>query len=107
MARFLLSEVYDVTGIGIVLVGKVAGGSLKAGMSAQISGLEILIKTIEMNKKNIREARSGDGVGLFVLVHGSIPVPEEKKGFFQALFKPGSSNKGILSKLKGKEIVFN
>lgn len=107
MATFRLIDVYNLTGIGLVPVGKVEEGIIRIGMKANLEGSIIEIKEIEMHHEKINEAKAGDNVGISVNVSSEKPAPE-KRGILNALFgnKRGNS-KSILEKYKGRIIEFN
>jgi translation elongation factor EF-Tu-like GTPase len=108
MAKFHLQDVYNVTGIGIVIVGKVLDGTLKPGMTAQVGGLTISAVKLEIRWKTPSEARPGDNVGVYLRISGPISsVPEEKRGFFQSIFGAKPSYKDELLKFRQTDIEFN
>ena len=65
-----IQDVYEITGIGTVPVGKIETGIMKPGMKIKVlpgrtgDGVEGEIKTIEMHHESLPEARAGDNVGL-------------------------------------------
>ncbi len=68
--RMPIQDVYDITGIGTVPVGKVETGILKVGQKVKIlpgrsgTGIDGEIKTIEMHHEQLKEAPAGDNVGI-------------------------------------------
>ena len=70
--RMPVQDVYDITGIGTVPVGKVETGILKMGMKVKVlpgrtgEGLEGEIKTIEAHHETLQEAVAGENVGVNV-----------------------------------------
>lgn len=66
--RVPIQDVYTITGIGTVPVGRVETGILKAGDRVTFvpSGTSGEIKSIEMHHEEIPEARPGDNVGFNV-----------------------------------------
>jgi elongation factor 1-alpha len=68
--RMPIQDVYEITGIGTVPVGKIETGIMKPGMKIKVlpgrtgDGVEGEIKTIEMHHESLPEARAGDNVGL-------------------------------------------
>jgi len=68
--RMPVQDVYEITGIGTVPVGKIETGIMKPGMKVKIlpgrtgEGVDGEIKTIEMHHETLPEARAGDNVGI-------------------------------------------
>jgi elongation factor 1-alpha len=66
--RVPVQDVYTITGIGTVPVGRVETGILKTGQNVifQPSGVKGEVKTIEMHHEQTTEARPGDNIGFSV-----------------------------------------
>ena len=70
--RLPLQDVYNITGIGVVPVGRVETGVMKLGDKVIIvparegNGVKGEVKTIEMHHEQIQEAIPGDNVGFSV-----------------------------------------
>src|SRR3989344_3774957 len=68
--RMPLQDVYEITGIGTVPVGKIATGVMKVGQKVIIlpgrsgTGVHGEIKTIEMHHEQLPAAEAGDNVGI-------------------------------------------
>ena len=68
--RMPVQDVYDITGIGTVPVGKVETGIMKQGMKVKVlpgrtgTGIEGELKTIEAHHETLPEALAGDNVGV-------------------------------------------
>ncbi|MEK0337448.1 MAG: translation elongation factor EF-1 subunit alpha [Nitrosopumilus sp.] len=68
--RMPVQDVYDITGIGTVPVGKIETGIMKVGQKIKVlpgrtgDGLEGEVKTIEMHHEQMQEALAGDNVGI-------------------------------------------
>jgi elongation factor 1-alpha len=68
--RMPLQDVYDITGIGTVPVGKIETGIMKIGQKVIVlpgrsgKGVEGEVKTIEMHHETMQEAPAGDNVGI-------------------------------------------
>ena len=68
--RMPVQDVYDITGIGTVPVGKIETGIMKQGMKVKIlpgrtgEGVQGEIKTIEAHHEMLSEAPAGDNVGV-------------------------------------------
>jgi elongation factor 1-alpha len=68
--RMPLQDVYEITGIGTVPVGKIETGIMKNGMKVIIlpgrsgKGIEGEVKTIEMHHEQLPQAEAGDNVGI-------------------------------------------
>jgi elongation factor 1-alpha len=68
--RMPLQDVYEITGIGVVPVGKIETGIMKVGQKVIIlpgrsgKGVPGEIKTIEMHHESMPEALAGDNVGI-------------------------------------------
>jgi elongation factor 1-alpha len=68
--RMPLQDVYEITGIGVVPVGKIETGIMKVGQKVIIlpgrsgKGIPGEIKTIEMHHESMPEAAAGDNVGI-------------------------------------------
>ncbi|MBS3151870.1 translation elongation factor EF-1 subunit alpha [Candidatus Woesearchaeota archaeon] len=70
--RLPLQDVYNITGIGVVPVGRVETGVMKVGDKVIIvpgregTGIKGEVKTIEMHHEQIQEAVPGDNIGFSV-----------------------------------------
>jgi len=70
--RLPLQDVYNITGIGVVPVGRVETGIMKVGDKVAIvparegNGVKGEVKTIEMHHEQIQEAVPGDNIGFSV-----------------------------------------
>ena len=70
--RLPLQDVYNITGIGVVPVGRVETGVMKVGDKVIITpgregtGVRGEVKTIEMHHEQIQQAEPGDNVGFSV-----------------------------------------
>ncbi|MFH0752226.1 MAG: translation elongation factor EF-1 subunit alpha [archaeon] len=70
--RLPIQDVYNITGIGVVPVGKVETGVMKIGDKVTVvparegTGVSGEIKTIEMHHEQVQEAVPGDNVGFSV-----------------------------------------
>ena len=68
--RMPVQDVYEITGIGTVPVGKIETGIMKKGMKVIVlpgrtgKGIEGELKTIEMHHEQMDEAQAGDNVGI-------------------------------------------
>ncbi len=68
--RMPLQDVYEITGIGTVPVGKIVSGAMKTGQKVVVlpgrtgKGIEGEVKTIEMHHEQLPEATAGDNVGI-------------------------------------------
>ncbi len=68
--RMPIQDVYEITGIGTVPVGKIETGIMKIGMKVKIlpgrsgRGIDGEVKTIEMHHEQLKEAPAGDNVGV-------------------------------------------
>ena len=58
-----IQEVFNITGIGAVLVGNVKSGTLKIGMKLRINGKNMTVKTIEKHHEKLQVAHEGDNIG--------------------------------------------
>ncbi len=68
--RMPVQDVYEITGIGTVPVGKIETGVMKQGMKVKVlpgrtgKGIEGEVKTIEMHHESLPQADAGDNVGI-------------------------------------------
>ena len=68
--RLPIQDVYEITGIGTVPVGKIETGIMKIGQKVKVlpgrtgKGIDGEVKTIEMHHETIPEAQAGDNVGI-------------------------------------------
>jgi elongation factor 1-alpha len=68
--RMPLQDVYEITGIGVVPVGKIETGKMKPGQKVIVlpgrsgKGVPGEIKTVEMHHEQMPEAIAGDNVGI-------------------------------------------
>jgi elongation factor 1-alpha len=70
--RLPLQDVYNITGIGVVPVGRIETGVMKVGDKVVFvpgregKGVEGEVKTIEMHHEQVQEAEPGDNIGFSV-----------------------------------------
>jgi elongation factor 1-alpha len=66
--RLPIQDVYTITGIGTVPVGRIETGIMKTGQNVvfEPAGVKGEVKTIEMHHEQITEAKPGDNVGFSV-----------------------------------------
>ncbi|MCH8329688.1 MAG: elongation factor 1-alpha, partial [Nanoarchaeota archaeon] len=70
--RMPVQDVYEITGIGTVPVGKIETGIMKVGQKVKVlpgrtgEGIDGEVKTIEMHHEQMQEAKAGDNVGINV-----------------------------------------
>ncbi|CAF1642178.1 unnamed protein product, partial [Adineta ricciae] len=66
--RMLIENVYKISGIGTVLLGKIQSGMIRTNMKIQINPLNLIeeIKLIEVNDETIQEAYAGSYVSFSV-----------------------------------------
>jgi len=78
--RLPLQDVYKITGIGTVPVGRVETGVLKPGMVVHFApcGVTTECKTVEMHHTNLEEAIPGDNVGFNIK---GISVKDLRRGY--------------------------
>jgi len=78
--RLPLQDVYKITGIGTVPVGRVETGILKAGITATFGpmGQTAEVKCVEMHHEKVEEAFPGDNVGFNVR---GLSVTDIKRGY--------------------------
>ena len=89
--RMPIQDVYNITGIGVVPVGKIETGVMKLGQKVvampgrEGSGVKGEVKTIEMHHSQQQEAEPGDNVGISVrgfgkkdIARGDVIGPEDK-----------------------------
>ncbi len=68
--RMPIQDVYEITGIGTVPVGKIETGIMKVGQKVKIlpgktgKGIDGEVKSIEMHHEQLQEAPAGDNVGV-------------------------------------------
>jgi len=68
--RMPIQDVYEITGIGTVPVGKIETGIMKVGQKIKIlpgrsgKGMDGEVKSIEMHHEQLKEAPAGDNVGV-------------------------------------------
>lgn len=78
--RIPIQDVYKISGIGTVPVGRVETGVLKPGTTISIApvGINAEVKNIEMHHTNVLEALPGDNIGFNVK---GISVKDVKRGY--------------------------
>ncbi|MBL2032353.1 elongation factor 1-alpha, partial [Klebsiella pneumoniae] len=78
--RLPIQDVYKISGIGTVPVGRVETGSIKAGMVVAFapSGVTTEVKSVEMHHETLEVANPGDNVGFNVK---NVSVKDIKRGF--------------------------
>eukprot|EP01015_Nassula_variabilis_P018423 TRINITY_DN2_c25_g1_i1.p1 TRINITY_DN2_c25_g1~~TRINITY_DN2_c25_g1_i1.p1 ORF type:complete len:454 (+),score=142.05 TRINITY_DN2_c25_g1_i1:80-1441(+) len=78
--RLPLQDVYKISGIGTVPVGRVETGLIKPGITVQFapSGITTEVKSVEMHHQQLTEAAPGDNVGFNVK---NVSVKDIRRGF--------------------------
>jgi len=78
--RLPLQDVYKISGIGTVPVGRVETGTLKKGVVCTFGPMNITteVKSVEMHHESVDEAEPGDNVGFNVK---QLSVTDIKRGF--------------------------
>jgi elongation factor 1-alpha len=78
--RLALSDVYKISGIGTVPVGRVETGILKPGMVVNFAPTNLTseVRSIEMHHENLKEAKPGDNIGFNIR---NIAQKDLKKGY--------------------------
>jgi len=78
--RLPLQDVYKISGIGTVPVGRVETGILKPGMTVTFapSGVSTDVKSVEMHHEQLQEAVPGDNVGFNVK---NLSVKDIRRGY--------------------------
>jgi elongation factor 1-alpha len=78
--RLPIQDVYKISGIGTVPVGRVETGSLKAGMVVVFAPSQISteVKSVEMHHEVLEQANPGDNVGFNVK---NVSVKDIKRGY--------------------------
>ncbi|MCF7866624.1 translation elongation factor EF-1 subunit alpha [Candidatus Woesearchaeota archaeon] len=113
--RMPIQDVYNITGIGVVPVGKIETGIMKVGQKViavpgrEGKGVPGEVKSIEMHHEQYKEAQPGDNVGISVrgfgkkdIARGDVigpadavpPVVEEFKAQIVVLNHPSVITKG-------------
>ena len=106
MATFFIQDVYNITGIGAVPVGRVESGILRIGMKANLDGNTVEIKTIEKHHEQIKEAQTGDNVGISVKVINQSSSINQNTSFFKKIFCSPDRGYDILKKYSRRSIEF-
>lgn len=61
---FEVQDVFDIKGVGIVLVGRILSGTLMPGQMAVVNGKTSEIKSIEAHHQQLAFAPAGTNVGM-------------------------------------------
>jgi len=80
--RLPLQDVYVINGIGVVPVGRVETGILKAGMNVQFGpiGVKTEVKSVEMHHEAVPQAEPGDNVGFNIKMSANEAKNQYKLG---------------------------
>ena len=78
--RLPLQDVYKISGVGTVPVGRVETGILKAGINVQFAPVGVVTecKSVEMHHEVLEQAIPGDNVGFNIK---NVSVKDIKRGF--------------------------
>merc|ERR1711959_816310 len=78
--RLPLQDVYKISGIGTVPVGRVETGTLKKGVIATFGPMNVTteVKSVEMHHESVEQAEPGDNVGFNVK---GLSVTDIKRGY--------------------------
>ena len=105
--RMPVQDVYSITGIGVVPVGRIETGILKVGDKITAmpgrdgTGVSGECKTIEMHHEQMKEANPGDNVGISVRGFG-------KKDLARGdVIGPSSNIPTVVSEFTGQIVVLN
>ena len=69
MATFFLMDVFNIFGVGVVIVGQVKSGTIRPGMKLNLAGKTMEIKTMELKRMQLKEAQEGENLAIS-LAHG-------------------------------------
>ncbi len=64
--EFLIDDIFEISGQGIIVTGRVLSGRVKSGMKTNVSGQEVLLKKIETFKGTLELAETDEMVGLLL-----------------------------------------
>ncbi|KAJ8535539.1 hypothetical protein K7X08_023259 [Anisodus acutangulus] len=103
--RLPLQDVYQISGIGSVPVGRVETGVIKPGMVVTFgpTGLTTEVKSVEMHHEALQKALPGDNVGFNVK---NVAVKDLKRGFVASNSKDDPS-KGSQLHLPGRGLFLS
>lgn len=105
--RMPIQDVYNITGIGVVPVGRIETGKLKVGDKViampgrEGKGVPGEVKTIEMHHEQLTEATPGDNVGLNVRGFGKKDVARGD------VLGPESNPANVASEFTAQIVVLN
>lgn len=98
--RLPLQDVYKISGIGTVPVGRVETGKLKPGMVVTFSpaGITTEVKSVEMHHETLEEAYPGDNVGFNIK---NVAIKDVKRGNVASDSKndPAKESKSFLAQV--------
>ena len=97
MAKFLIMDVFYITGVGTVIVGRVEDGTLRVGMKLNVSGKIMEVRSIEAHHKQMIEANPGDPVGVSL---------RSNEDLLKKVFSLGNEDYNILKSYKNKIVEF-
>ena len=82
MREIIIIDVYNITGVGTVVVAKVAQGSIKEGDSIQVGNKIAKITMIEKKHKRVSYAMENELVGIGL---SGVDKREVKKGNYKII----------------------
>ncbi len=105
--RLPLQDVYNITGIGLVPVGRVETGVMKVGQKVSIvpgregKGVAAEVKTIEMHHEQFQKAEPGDNIGF------NLRGPGKKDIARGDVLGPADAPPSIATEFKAQIVVLN
>ena len=102
--RLPLQDIYKISGIGTVPVGRVESGIMKPGMQCNFAPVGVVadVKTIEMHHVNLTEALPGDNIGFNVK---NISVKDLHRGYVAS--DANNSPASAVSSFESQIIIMN
>ncbi len=71
---FMVQDVFEISGLGIVVVGSVVSGVISPGQKVFVNGKMAVIKSVEAHHKQLKFANAGENIGINLLGIGRTDI---------------------------------
>ncbi len=102
MVKIAVQGVFHVSGQGVLIVGTVLGGVMKAGMQCHIKEYVIVARSMESGSKLMSQAKEGQTVGMAIV---KLSGPKDPPKSFFHFFSKGRYV-DIMKMQKGRVLEF-
>ncbi|MCD6550010.1 hypothetical protein J7K24_00500 [bacterium] len=66
MATFIIKDIFEIPGVGLIVVGNISNGLISVGMEGKIKGKKITVKKIEKENSSVESISQGEECALTI-----------------------------------------